>query len=287
MTATREYHLDIGDVELAVVEWPGEGPPVLLLHATGFHSRCWNQVVARLPGQHIYAVDLRYHGRSGSIGEVDWGVLTEDIVTLVQRLDLHDVIGVGHSIGGYLAARAAARLPERFRHLLLIDPVITSPETYQNARELADELHASDHPVSRRRNQWQDAEEMFERFKDKDPFQTWDTSVLRDYCDYALHPESEDEYRQLACDPINEASIYMSQAYGDAVLADLPRLRCPTVVLRAHYDGPSLTDFSASPTWPGMVELIRDCTEHYLPQMNHFIPMQDPALVADHIRDAI
>lgn len=284
MRETREYHLDIGEVELAVVEWTGEGSPVLLLHATGFHSRCWNQVVERLTGRHIFAVDLRYHGRSGSLGAVDWNVLTNDIVTLVQRLDLRDVVSVGHSIGGYLAARAAARLPDRFRHLLLIDPVVTSPETYAFAQEMAREMQASDHPVSRRRNQWQDSDEIFERFRNKPPFNTWNEHVLRDYCDYALHPESEDEFRQLACDPINEASVYLNQAYSNAVLDDLPRLRCPTVLLRARYDGPSLTDLSASPTWPGIVDLIPDCTEYYLPDMNHFIPMQDPALVAEHIR---
>ena len=287
MNQTREYHLDIGDVELAVVEWPGEGPPVLLLHATGFHSRCWNKVVSLLPGQHIYAVDLRYHGRSRGLGDVDWNVLTEDVVTLVTRLGLDSLVGVGHSIGGYLITRAAARLPERFKRLLLIDPVITSPETYQFAREMAAGLYATDHPVSRRHNQWQDAREMFERFRDKEPFSTWDMDVLRDYCDYALHPETEEEYRQLACDPINEASIYISQAYSDAVLTDLPRVRCPTVILRAHYEGPSLTDFSASPTWPGLVQHIPDCVEHYLDEMNHFIPMQDPALVAEHIRQAL
>ena len=128
---------------------------------------------------------------------------------------------------------------------------------------------------------------MFERFRDKEPFNNWDPAVLQDYCDYALHPESEEEYRQLACDPINEASIYVSQAYSDAVLADLPRVRCPTVVMRARYDGPSLTDFSASPTWPGLAEHLPDAVDLYLPEMNHFIPMQDPALVAEHIRRAL
>ena len=108
MQQTREYHLDIGDVELAVVEWPGEGDPILLLHATGFHSRCWNQVVSRLPGCQIFAADLRYHGKSGSLGEVDWGLLSRDIALLVERLDLRNIVGVGHSIGGYLLARAVS-----------------------------------------------------------------------------------------------------------------------------------------------------------------------------------
>ncbi|QFU75277.1 alpha/beta hydrolase [Halioglobus maricola] len=284
---TREYHLDIGDVELAVTEWPGSGHPVLLLHATGFHSRCWNQVVSRLPGQHIYAVDLRHHGRSGSIGEVDWNVLSEDIIKLVRRLDLSNVIGVGHSIGGYLIARAAAALPDHFREILLIDPVITAPETYKVAQEFSASFSAKDHPVSRRKNQWQDANEMFSRFANKEPFSTWDRDVLRDYCDYALHPESEEEYRQLACDPLNEASVYVSQAYSDAVLEDLPKLRLPITLLRAEYKGIDLTDLAGSPTWPELAQSLANCEEVYLPEMNHFIPMQDPALVAEHIAKAL
>ncbi len=284
MAEPEAYRLDIGDVELGVLEWPGEGPPVLLLHATGFHSRCWKQVVERLPGQLVYAVDLRFHGRSGSIGDVNWNILTEDIIALVERLDLREVIAVGHSIGGYLATRAAAARPQRFSKLLLIDPVITSPETYARAREMAAGLRSADHPVARRKNRWRDAEEMFERFRDRAPFDTWQPEVLRDYCDYALHPENTDEYQQLACDPINEASVYLSQAYSQGVLDDLPALQMPVRLLRAKYEGFNMNDLSASPTWPELAEHIPDCSEIYLPEMNHFIPMQDPDLVAAEIR---
>jgi len=31
-------------VDIALFEWPGEGTPVFLAHATGFHARCWDQV---------------------------------------------------------------------------------------------------------------------------------------------------------------------------------------------------------------------------------------------------
>ena len=248
MRETREYHLDIGEVELAVVEWPGEGhsatdTPVLLLHATGFHSRCWNQVVSRLPGRHIYAVDLRYHGNSGSLGAVDWGVLAKDITLLIERLNLHNIVGVGHSIGGYLLARAAVAQSERFKHAILIDPVITSAETYAFSRNAFASIEASDHPVARRKNKWQDAEEMFQHFKDRSPFNSWQTEVLRDYCDYALHPENEEGYRELLCDPLNEASVYATQGHGEAVLAELPRLKTPVTLLRAEYKGIVPGDF--------------------------------------------
>jgi pimeloyl-ACP methyl ester carboxylesterase len=64
MQDSREFRINVGDDELSVLEWQGEGDPILLLHATGFHSRCWNQVVEHLPGQHVFAVDLRFHGGS-------------------------------------------------------------------------------------------------------------------------------------------------------------------------------------------------------------------------------
>lgn len=287
MAEVREFSVEVGDIELAVVEWPGDGDPVLLLHATGFHSRCWNQVVARLPGRHVYAVDLRHHGRSGSLGDVDWNVLTADIVALVEQLDLQQIVGVGHSIGGYLMARTAAAHPERFRHLVLIDPVIVAPEDYDTAREIAGSITASDHPVARRKNKWQDANEMFERFQDREPFSSWQPEVLRDYCDYALKPQNEAGFHELACDPMNEASVYISQAMSDAVHDDLPKIQTPTTLLRANYKGLSITDLSTSPTWPGLAGAIDNCSEHYYPDMNHFIPMQDPQLVADHILDAL
>jgi pimeloyl-ACP methyl ester carboxylesterase len=204
MRAIHEFRVDIGDIELAVTEWPGAGDPILLLHATGFHSRCWDQVVALLPDRHFYAVDLRFHGASGRKGKPDWGIMATDIGLLVETLDLQRAVGVGHSIGGYLVARAAAAAPQRFKKLILIDPVIMAAERYEDFHALATTLNAKDHPVSRRKNQWQDAQEMYERFKSRSPFSTWQPQVLRDYCDYALCPANDHEMQQLCCDPVND-----------------------------------------------------------------------------------
>ena len=89
MQEPLESRIDIGDGELCVFEWPGAGDPVLLLHATGFDSRCWDEVVLRLPGQRIYAVDIHFHGGSSDAGEVvDWGLFTRDICLLIEKLGL-------------------------------------------------------------------------------------------------------------------------------------------------------------------------------------------------------
>lgn len=286
MQELREFRLDVGDIELAGIEWPGHGDPVLLLHATGFHSRCWNQVVKGLPGRHIYAMDLRFHGNSGSLGAADWGLMAEDIHRAVELLNLEQLVGVGHSIGGHLIARAAARTPQRFKHLVLIDPVIMSAARYAQFQHYFTDLQASDHPVSRRKNQWQDAREMYERFKERAPFNTWQPQVLRDYCDYALRPADENALHQLACDPVNEVGIYLNQKGNEIVLKELPKIVTPVTLLRAPPGENGLPDLSASPTWPGLAAALPNCTEVYLSELNHFIPMQAPELVANYIRAA-
>jgi pimeloyl-ACP methyl ester carboxylesterase len=285
MQVSKEYKIDIGNDEFSIIEWPGTGDPILLLHATGFHSRCWNQVVKQLPGKHIYAADLRFHGDSSSAGEVDWKIMAEDIGQLIKQLNLKSLVGVGHSIGGHLIARVAATKPERFKHVVLIDPVIMSPDTYDGFEQLSGNTSPHDHPVSRRKNRWQDAEEMFQRFKDREPFSLWQQDVLRDYCDYALRPVSEQDYLELACDPINEASIYLHATANRDMLTVLPHINTPVTLLRAAPADDVTGDLSGSPTWPELASKLPNCREIYLPHMNHFIPMHDPEMVANCIRD--
>jgi pimeloyl-ACP methyl ester carboxylesterase len=285
MASPRMFRLPVGDVELAVHEWPGQGDPVLLLHATGFHSRCWNQVVKQLPNRHVYAVDLRFHGGSDATGKVDWQVMTEDIRALIRRLELTNLVGVGHSIGGYLIARAAAHETQRFRHLVLIDPIIMPAQRYAEFEHVPEDA-ARTHPVSRRKNQWRDAHEMHERFKERAPFNTWQPEVLRDYCDYALLPPDENGLCRLACNPLHEAGIYVNQRGNTIVLEELSCVTMPVTLLRAPFGSDGRPDLSVSHTWPGLAAALPDCREVYLPAMNHFIPMQDPALVAQHILQA-
>ncbi len=288
MQEPLESRIDIGDVALCVYEWQGRGAPVLLLHATGFHSRCWNEVVARLPGQHVYAVDIHFHGGSSAAGEVvDWGLFARDICLLVDKLDLRHAVGVGHSMGGHLVARAAAARPERFSQLVLIDPVIFAPAIYANLESITGNLVAQDHPVAARKNNWRDAEEMFERFRDRPPFDSWQPEVLRDYCDYALLPPDEEGIRQLACNPINEASNYLNHRGNEVILDLLSAVTMPVTLLRAPTSDNLAGDFTRSPTWPALASALPRCRDIYLPDHNHFIPMQDPALVADYIREAL
>ena len=74
ITLTRpdpiEHRIVANGIHFCVFEWPGDDDgraPILLLHATGFHARCWDQVIRYLPGRHCYALDTRGHGRTDKV----------------------------------------------------------------------------------------------------------------------------------------------------------------------------------------------------------------------------
>ncbi len=284
MSVPEQKRVDIGDIELAALHWPGEGPPILLLHATGFHSHCWRQVVGHLPGRDVYALDLRYHGRSGASGAVSWLTMANDVALFIEAMGLQDIVGVGHSIGGYLIATVAANDPDRFRHLVLIDPVICSPQRYVHFNSGGGGFRPEDHPVARRKNAWQDAHQMYERFLDRPPFDTWNPRVLRDYCDYGLESDAQDGVYRLACDPLHESSVYAAQAGNEVILDRLAEITTPVTLLRAPpgADGEP-HDFTHSPTWEALGQNLPRCEEVYLEDLNHFMPMQRPELVAQYI----
>ena len=129
-----QHRYDAPAGEICWFEWGSIGtkPTLLLLHATGFHARCWDATVAALPDdQHVIALDLRGHGRSYRPNSLsDWMATAQDVVAFVNAQFTVPVVAVGHSMGGYVAARAAAIVPDRFVHLLLVDPVMLVPETY-------------------------------------------------------------------------------------------------------------------------------------------------------------
>jgi pimeloyl-ACP methyl ester carboxylesterase len=287
--APVEHSFQASSVRLAYFEWGRRGDPiVLLIHATGFHARCWDQTVAALPpGHRVVGVDLRGHGRSEKTGPMgDWTVAARDIAELVEHLDLEGAIGAGHSMGGHLLVQIAASHPRAFKRLVLIDPVMLPPEVYANAH-LAALPEGQVHPVARRRNAWASWQEMFDAFKTRAPYSLWREEVLADYCRYGLVPAASGQGLELACPPAIEASIYMGHANTD-IYTLAARVDVPVVVLRAKMRDPgprNLADFSASPTWEGVARSFRRGRDVYLPHLTHFIPMQEPELTARFIAD--
>ena len=281
-----EHRLSVNGITVSVFEWyPNErgwGDTILFAHATGFHARCWDRVVARLGQRHVLAIDQRGHGRSDKPLPVHWQDFGRDLAGVLRTLNLVNVIGVGHSMGGHAMVDAAAAEHDRFRRLLLIDPVIASPAGYAKADPWGAALRGDIHPTAKRRNHWASPEEMFERFQNRRPFDTWDRDVLRDYCRFGLLPAADGAGYELACPPQFEAQVYMTSRGNGAVHDSIRAVKVPVLVVRAKEPPTArdLMDFRYSPTWPELAGQFANGRELYMPEHTHFLPMEDPGLAA-------
>jgi len=280
-----EHRTTANGIELAWFEWSaalrGRGPTLLLVHATGFHARCWDPVVALLGPRHVVALDQRGHGRSQRTPITHWNVFGEDLAAFVGALDLRDVVGVGHSMGGHALVDAAAKQPGRFRSLVLIDPVIAAPGEYAGGGWTLARPGGEPHPTSKRKRHFESPAAMTRRFRDREPYRVFTPEALEAYCTFGLLP-CEGGGFELACPPEIEASIYTTSRTNGAVHESVAALDQPVVVLRAQLPRPDRTamDFSSSPTWPGLAGEFRHARDVHLADRTHFLPMEVPGEVA-------
>jgi non-heme chloroperoxidase len=115
-----------GSIEL-YYEDHGSGQPVVLIHGYPLSGRAWDRQVPMLldDGRRVITYDRRGFGRSSQTGVgYDYDTFANDLHVLLESLDLHDVILVGHSMGTgevtrYLGRYGSARVAKG----VLISPI--------------------------------------------------------------------------------------------------------------------------------------------------------------------
>lgn len=123
----KEGTFNADGVTINYAEGPPSGPPLVLLHGGGDR---WQSFLPVIPGLvmrwHIYALDLRGHGKSGRVpGQYRPEHYVADVVAFLERQLAECVILFGHSLGGWIALMAAAECPEKVQALILGDPPLS------------------------------------------------------------------------------------------------------------------------------------------------------------------
>jgi len=278
----RRIALEGRGVELALLDWGGDGPLALLQHANGFCAALWADVALGLRARfRVIAVDARGHGDSSkpeAAAAYAWTEFGGDLAALAAALAPEAgpvALGVGHSFGGTTLLLAAVERPELFARLLLVDPVVlpiprpgSGPPRAGVANPMAD-------AARKRRTVFPDRASARERWSGRDTFARWTPRAFELYLAEGLADRADGSV-ELKCRGEVEATVFEGGLGVDA-FALARRLRAPARVLWARRGDFPRAHFEA---WVREMPAgeLRDV------ESGHFVPMEDPQAV---VREAL
>lgn len=263
---------DGASIRVRRLETAGAGPPLAFAHATGFCGSCWDPVIDRVAPfvSSITVWDFRGHGGSSRVPHpVSWWDMGNDVLAACPG---SGYVGVGHSMGGAALVMAQLTCPHLFSGLVLVEPILLAGPVLRRPYPLAE-------VVRKRRRVFDSRERALVNFSRKPPFSRWDRAALQGYVADGIVDDGG--VLALACDPSLEAEVYdAASAHGLIDLAG--RVEIPvTVVVGSESDtyGVEWAQAITGRFPQGTLVVVEGG--------NHFIPMEEPGLVASAVLDMV
>jgi len=124
--------VDAGGLRLHYLDYGTPGlPPMLCVHGGAAHAHWFDFVAAGFKSAyHVRALDQRGHGESAWAGSPAYTYqhYAADLAEVVEKLDLHDFVLIGHSMGGMVSLVYAATYPGRVGKLIVVDTTMRMGE---------------------------------------------------------------------------------------------------------------------------------------------------------------
>jgi pimeloyl-ACP methyl ester carboxylesterase len=166
----------VNGLRLHYLDHGGRGGPLVFLHGLSANAHSFDEIIGAglAPRYRALALDLRGRGHSDKTAP---GYSLEehasDVIAWLDALGLSEVVLVGHSFGGFLAAYIASRHPSRVRTLVLMDISASAPRDPRVAELLRPSL-------GRLMRSWGSREEYIAEMKTA-PYlgPWWDASIER------------------------------------------------------------------------------------------------------------
>jgi pimeloyl-ACP methyl ester carboxylesterase len=277
-------------VRIATYDLGGNGPPLILAHATGFHGLVWLPVAAALRGRyHCWSFDSRGHGASQQApdGNYDWDGFALDVLAVTRSLSASAEAGgererpraVGHSCGGAALLLAEEAEPATFAALYCYEPVVPISEGARAGEGAAPKGNPLAAGARRRREVFKSRAAALDNYAAKPPFSAFDPASLEAYVEWGFR-DLPDGSVQLACRREDEARVY-ELAWQHHAYQHLDQVACPVALASggrdAHFGIDIITAVAArlghGPGAPVEVHA----------ELGHFGPLERPAEIAASI----
>ncbi len=118
------HYVEIGETRVHYVD-EGAGQVILCLHGEPSWSYLYRKMIPLLAAGHrVIAMDFLGFGRSDKFAETEaysFQMHTDTLVSFIEKLDLSAITAVVQDWGGLIGLRVAARMPERFARLVIMN----------------------------------------------------------------------------------------------------------------------------------------------------------------------
>ncbi len=265
-------------VKISYADLGGSGPPLVMVHATGFHGHIWAPVADRLHGDfHCFSLDLRGHGDSGAPPGLNfaWEGFAQDVRSVVEALGLDRPRAVGHSLGGAISLMVEQHVPGSFHSIYAYEPAICVPSQDPGDDGSAEAIDLA----LRRRSSFPSRRDALANYAGKPPMDSFADEALAAYVEYGF--AAKGGHVHLKCRPEYEAATFGGFS-STSVYERLPEVRCPVVIACGSEFGSKAAernDLFASRLARGRAEQLSG--------LNHFGPQQSPAVLAASIRSTL
>ena len=266
----------------------GNGTPLHFLHANGYPPECYEPLLELLKNQHhVFGMKLRPLWDGAKPEDLDyWHPLSDDLLRFLSNRGPDPVIGVGHSIGGIVTLRAAMRDPQKFRALVLLDPVLFVPGTmnawnFARTIGIGEKVHPLIQTAKRRRREFKDLETVFRSYRTKPVFRYMSDTTLKQYVEGITKPKADGSY-ELVYTPEWEIHIYQTGMRDYDLWRGLADFDVPTLIIRGDETDTFL---------PNAEKLVKKKNPkiqvHTMQKATHILPLEYPKEVAEIIKSFI
>ena len=102
-------------------------PPLMILPGITSPAVTWEFVVRKLPGFHVFTMDVRGRGLSQTGESYETETLARDVAESIEALGLDRPAVLGHSAGARTAVTFGVLYPELRGQIVVVDPPISGP----------------------------------------------------------------------------------------------------------------------------------------------------------------
>ena len=249
-------------------------PHLHFAHANGFPAPCYRKLFELLEDKFAIGF-LERAGHDPRFPVTDgWPHLVDEQIGFIEAHYREPVLGVGHSLGGYLMLMGAVRRPQLFRAVVLLDAPLL-PRFTGSALLFVKRVGLIDRggpaaAARSRRREWPSREDALAHFARKAAFRSFDPGCLEDYVRLGMTPSAHGV--QLRFDAQVEYEIYRTLPHNMAAKA-------------AHLEIPGgfLGGTRSSMLTPGRLAATRRRLQVETIEGGHLFPFQRPEATAQAI----